>query len=70
LNLDDRKRRPAQAPRFVSEAALDKVKSIAPGWDRQMLLRKFLDWEGSKNAQHMDAAFLGWAKRFTKGKAA
>jgi hypothetical protein len=35
-----------------------------------MLLRKFLDWEGSKNAQHMDAAFLGWAKRFTRGKAA
>jgi hypothetical protein len=70
LNLDDRKRRPAQVPRFVSEAALDKVKAIAPGWDRQMLLRKFLDWEGSKNAQHMDAAFLGWAKRFTRGKAA
>lgn len=70
LNSDVRKTRPAQLPKFVSEDALNKVRAIAPGWDRQMLLKKFLDWEGSKSAEHMDKAFLGWAKKFTKGRAA
>jgi hypothetical protein len=45
------------------------VRQIAPGWDRQMLLRKVTEWSGSKNADNMDAAFLGWVKKFTKGKA-
>jgi biotin operon repressor len=66
---DDRKRRPAVLHRFVSEAALDRVRDIAPGWDRQALLRKFTDWPGSKSARDMDAAFLGWVPKFTKGAA-
>jgi Protein of unknown function (DUF1376) len=60
----------ATVPRYVTEAALERVRSIAPGWDRQALLKKFLDWPGSRNAQNLDAAFLGWVPKFTKGRAA
>jgi len=49
-------------------ARLDKLRTIAPAWDRQMLLAKFMAWPGSKAADNLDAAFLGWAKKFTKGK--
>ena len=62
--------RPAVTARYVTEDALDRVRSIAPGWDRQFLLRKFMDWEGSRTAANLDAAFLGWVKSFTKGKSA
>ena len=65
-----RKRQPAALPRFVSEDTLDRVRSIAPSWDRQRLLAKFLEWPGSRNARNMDAAFLGWVSSFTKGKEA
>lgn len=64
----DKQARPARAARFVSEEALDRVRSVAPGWDRQFLLTKFLEWPKSANARDLDAAFLGWAKTFTKGK--
>ena len=67
---DDPKNRPAVLHRYVSEDALNQVRAIAPGWDRQALLKKFTDWPGSKDAQHIDRAFLGWVKSFTKGKAA
>ena len=63
-------KKPATVHRYVSEEALDVVRKVAPSWDRQMLLRKFLDWPGSKNAIDMDKAFIGWVKKFTKGKAA
>jgi uncharacterized protein YdaU (DUF1376 family) len=68
--IEGGKSRPAQIHRFVSEEALDKVKTIAPSWDRQMLLKKFLEWPKSKNAHDLDAAFLGWVSKFTKGKVA
>jgi hypothetical protein len=61
-------RRPAVLHRFVSEAALDQVRVVAPQWDRQALLAKFLAWPGSRKAENMDAAFLGWVKCFTGGK--
>ena len=66
----NRRPQPARLDRFVSEAALDKVRHIAPGWDRQFLLRKFTDWGGSHKAKNIDAAFLGWVRAFTKGSAA
>lgn len=69
-DVDKSPSRPAAVPRFVSERALDQVRSIAPGWDRQHLLRKFLDWDGSKHARNPDKAFLAWVRSFTKGKAA
>lgn len=62
--------RPAQLPRYVSEEALDQVRTIAPGWDRQELLRRFTNWKGSKNAEYIDQAFLGWVRKVTKDKAA
>lgn len=54
----------------VSDQALNLVSKIAPGWDRQMLRKKFLDWPKSRTADDLDGAFLGWVKKFTKGKAA
>jgi len=67
-DLDDRKQRPAALHRYVSQDALDKVRTAAPGWDRQYLLAAFLKWPGSQTARDMDAAFIGWARKFTKGK--
>lgn len=64
----DLKSTPARPARFVSEAALEGVRSVAPGWDRQELLRRFLAWDGSKTATDMDRAFLGWVRKITKGK--
>jgi hypothetical protein len=67
---DDATRRPAVLHRFVSEAALDQVRVVAPGWDRQALLRKFLAWiEGKEQPRDMDKAFLAWVRSRTKGKA-
>lgn len=65
---DDEKPRAAVIPRYVTEAALDRVAKLAPGWDRQFLLRKFLEWPPSANAVDLDKAFLGWVPKFTKGK--
>lgn len=64
----EKKKTPGTVSRFVSEDALDRVRAVAPGWDRQALLKRFLEWPGSANARSMDAAFVGWAKNFTKGK--
>lgn len=60
------------APRIhdISDQALDHVRRIAPGWDRQMLKKKFLDWPDSRQADDLDRAFIGWVKSFTKGKKA
>ena len=53
----------------MSEDALDQVRKVAPGWDRQALLAKYMDWiEGKEQPRDIDRAFLGWAKKFTKGK--
>jgi hypothetical protein len=63
-------RKPAALPRqYVSEDALDQLRKVAPGWDRQALLRRYMDWiEGKEQPRDIDRAFIGWAKKFTKGK--
>jgi Plasmid encoded RepA protein len=62
--------KPAVLPTFVTEEALDRVRSLAPGWDRQHLLRTWQEWQRGKTPpKNFDAAFLGWVKNFTKGKA-
>jgi hypothetical protein len=66
--IGDKRSKPAVTTRFVSEEALDRVRKLAPGWDRQWLLAKFYEWEGSKNAVHLNAAFLGWVKKFVNGR--
>lgn len=58
-----------EAP-LISEDALSQVRSIAPGWDKYFLAARYTEWmKGRERPTHPDAAFLGWVKRFTKGKA-
>jgi hypothetical protein len=50
---------------------MEQVSEIAPGWDKYYLEAAYKDWvvglgEMPRNA---DAAFLGWVRKFTKGKA-
>lgn len=60
---------PAVAPRYITEAALDQVREIAPGWDRQWLLHTYKTWRAGKpEPDDPDRAFLGWVRKFTKGK--
>lgn len=55
---------------LISEDALAQVRSIAPGWDKYFLAARYQEWmNGKERPKHPDAAFLGWVKRFTKGKA-
>jgi hypothetical protein len=50
---------------------LEQVRDIAPGWDRQALVARFNEWGRDKPPpRNPHSAFLGWVKRFTKGKAA
>lgn len=57
------------APRYITEDALDQVRTLAPGWDRQWLLAKYKDWRtGKPDPQDPNKAFLGWVRKFTKGK--
>ncbi|HEY8247254.1 MAG TPA: hypothetical protein VIG38_08245 [Hyphomicrobium sp.] len=54
----------------MSEDALDQVRAVAPGWDRQFLAARYRAWmKGKAHPRNPDAAFLGWVKKFTKGKA-
>jgi hypothetical protein len=44
---------------------------IAPGWDRQGLIAQYREWSKGKAApENSHGAFIGWAKRFTKKRAA
>lgn len=64
--------KPAELPQapLISEDALAQVRSIAPGWDKYFLAARYTEWmKGREHPTHPDAAFLGWVKRFTKGKA-
>lgn len=46
-----------------------KLMDITPGWDQNMLIDKYNAWHAGKETPgNPDAAFLGWAKRFTKGQ--
>jgi plasmid replication initiation protein len=54
---------------FVSAAAMERVREVAPGWDKYWLENRYYEWRKGKEApESIDAAFLGWAKSFTKGK--
>jgi len=55
-------------PYRPSIQACDDLLQIAPGWDQHMLIEKYNAWrEGQAPQKYPDAAFLGWAKKFTKG---
>ena len=62
---------PVRVDALVSSRAMEQVSEIAPGWDKYYLEAAYKDWvlglgEMPRNA---DAAFLGWVRKFTKGKA-
>jgi hypothetical protein len=57
------------APYEPTDAVLDQLRTIAPGWDRQALVARYRQWsKGKAAADNPQGAFIGWAKRFTKGK--
>lgn len=61
--------KPPEPRAWVSEEALERVRGVAPGWDRQALLAKYQAWSKGREApKDIDKAFFGWAKKFTKGK--
>jgi hypothetical protein len=57
---------------LVSEDALQQVPAIAPGWDKHHLAATYIAYVNSElrgeRPRHRDAAFLGWVRKFTKGK--
>ena len=53
-----------------TEAVLDQIRTIAPGWDRQALLAQYRDWSrGKTTPQNPHGAFIGWIKRCVKNNA-
>ena len=53
----------------LSLDAIERVREIAPGWDKYMLECMYMDWAARKDtARNEDARFLGWVNSFTKGK--
>jgi hypothetical protein len=59
------------APYQPTDAVLDQLRTIAPGWDRQGLIAQYREWSKGKAApDNPHGAFIGWAKRFTKKRAA
>lgn len=57
-------------PYEPTDAVLEQLRTLAPGWDRQALLAHYREWSGGKQpANNPHGAFLGWVKRFTKDKA-
>lgn len=53
-----------------TDAVLDQLRTIAPGWDRQALVARYREWtKGKKRPDNPHGAFIGWVKRFAKKKA-
>jgi Plasmid encoded RepA protein len=55
---------------LVPTSALEMVPSIAPGWDKYFLEAQYKAWVKTlgEPPRHPERAFLGWVKKFTKGK--
>ena len=59
---------PAPATR-ITEDGLDRLRDACPGWDRQWLLLRYLEFmEGTPAPKNADASLLAWGRKFTKGK--
>lgn len=68
------------APTEISPAAVDQIRlkaetllhmhEVAPGWDKYYLENLWREWISTKAGmpKDPDKAFLGWCKKFTKGK--
>jgi Initiator Replication protein len=60
----------SNAPYEPTDAVLDQLRTLAPGWDRQALLAAYRAWnKGKAQPDNPHGAFIGWVKRFTKKKA-
>jgi uncharacterized protein YdaU (DUF1376 family) len=47
----------------------DRLLGVAPGWDQHRLIDLYNEWlKGKDRPKFPDAAFLGWAQKFTKGR--
>jgi hypothetical protein len=55
---------------IVPLSALEMVPSIAPGWDKYYLEAQYRSWVATLNEppRHPERAFLGWVRKFTKGR--
>lgn len=52
-----------------SPETANQLRQIAYGWDQNLLVSKYNIWhDGKPRPQNQQAAFLGWARSFTKGK--
>jgi hypothetical protein len=56
--------------RLVSLDALEQVREVAPGWDKYYLEAAYKEFVSrlGEMPRNADRAFLGWARKFTKGK--
>ena len=58
---------PAGAPYEPSDAVMNQLLGLAPGWDRQALVAQYREWSrGKVTPDNPHGAFIGWVKRFTK----
>lgn len=58
-----------RSPVRVSSTAIEQMHELAPGWDKYMLERMYVEWAADKDAaRNEDARFIGWVKSFTKGQ--
>jgi Plasmid encoded RepA protein len=54
----------------ITEDGLDRLRDACPGWDRQWLLLRYLEFMADKPApKNADASLVAWGRKFTKGKA-
>jgi hypothetical protein len=54
----------------ITEDGLDRLRDACPGWDRQWLLLRYLEFMSDKPApKNADASLVAWGRKFTKGKA-
>jgi hypothetical protein len=54
----------------ITEDGLDRLRDACPGWDRQWLLLRYLEFMAGKPApKNADASLVAWGRKFTKGKA-
>jgi hypothetical protein len=54
----------------ITDAGLDRLRQACPGWDRQWLFLRYLEFMTDKPAPtDADASLVAWGKSFTKGKA-
>jgi hypothetical protein len=53
----------------ITDAGLNRLREVCPGWDWQWLLLRYLEFMADKpGPENPDASLAAWARRFTKAK--